>query len=262
MLSEKVISSSDYVKHHLHHYQVSLGKTSFWTLNLDTLITSVVIGIVFLTIMFLVSKKATSGIPGSLQNFIEIFCEWVDDIVSTTYYKSRNFITPFAITIFTWILLMNLMDLLPVDLSSWIINGMCSSCDTSFRLVPTTDPNLTFALSISVFFLIIFYNLKSKGLFSFIKEIFLKPFGIFLFPVNVFLRLVDELVKPLSLSLRLYGNLFAGELIFILIALLPLAFQCIFGGIWAIFHILVVFIQAFVFMMLTVAYLNLAQDSH
>merc|ERR1712224_729188 len=158
-----------------------------------------------------------------------------------------------AITIFVWILFMNFMDLIPIDLTYFFINYFSSnsSSEIYFKLVPTVDPNLTFGLSISVFLLIILYNLKSKGMLGFIKHILSKPFGIVLFPINILFNVIDEIIKPVSLSLRLYGNLFAGELIFILIALLPWWFQWTLGGIWAIFHILVIVIQAFVFMMLT-----------
>ncbi|WP_116963598.1 F0F1 ATP synthase subunit A [Fastidiosibacter lacustris] len=256
------LTSSEYVQHHLQNWQLSLGKGSFWTLNLDTLLISIVLGIIFLALMYLTARKATSDVPGAFQNFIELFCEWIDNSVAENYHHKRSFVTPLAITIFVWVLLMNFMDLIPVDLAGSVISLFTGHYDAYFRLVPTTDPNLTFGLSITVFLLIIVFNFKSKGGLGVVKEIFTAPFGIWLFPVNVALRIIDEFVKPLSLSLRLYGNLFAGELIFILIALLPWWIQWTLGGIWAIFHILIIFIQAFVFMMLTVVYLNMAQDKH
>ena len=256
------LTSSEYVKHHLQHWQVSLGEGSFWTLNMDTLLVSIVLGVVFLTFMYIAARKATSGVPGPFQNAIEGLCDWIDGAVADTYHHNRDFVTPLAITIFVWVLLMNFMDLIPVDLAGWIISCFTDSHEAYFKIVPTADPNLTFALSLTVFILIIFYNLKAKGGFGLGKEILSAPFGIWLFPINIAFRLIDEVVKPLSLSLRLYGNLFAGELIFILIALLPWWIQWTLGGLWAIFHILVIVIQAFVFMMLTVVYLNLAQDDH
>ena len=256
------LNSSEYVKHHLHHWQVSLGDASFWTLNVDTLLVSIVLGFFFLGLMYMAARKATSDTPGKFQNGVEVICEWIDGAVADTYHHNRNFVTPLAITIFVWVLLMNFMDLLPVDLAGWVVGWFTDSHEAYFKIVPTADPNLTFALSLSVFILIIGYNLKAKGGFGLLKEILSAPFGIWLFPLNIAFRVIDEVVKPLSLSLRLYGNLFAGELIFILIALLPWWIQWPLGGLWAIFHILVIVIQAFVFMMLTVVYLNLAQDSH
>ncbi|MBK2125691.1 F0F1 ATP synthase subunit A [Fangia hongkongensis] len=261
MAAGELLTSSEYVKHHLHHWQISLGDSAFWTLNVDTLIVSAALGVIFLALMYIGARKATSGVPGKFQNGVEAICEWIDNSVASTYQHKRDFVTPLAITIFIWVLLMNFMDLIPVDLAGWLI-ATISGNDAYFRIVPTADANLTFALSISVFLLIIFYNLKSKGAFGLTKELFSAPFGIWMFPLNIAFRLIDEIVKPLSLSLRLYGNLFAGELIFILIALLPWWIQWTLGGLWAIFHILVIVIQAFVFMMLTVVYLNLAQDDH
>ncbi|WP_119342871.1 F0F1 ATP synthase subunit A [Facilibium subflavum] len=262
MAAGETLTSSQYVKHHLHHWQISLGDSAFWQLNIDTLIVSIVLGALFLTVMYIGAKRASPDVPGKLQNMVESLCEWIDNSVASTYHHKRNFVTPLAITIFVWVLLMNFMDLIPVDLVGWTITRMTGSSEYYFRLVPTADANLTFGLSITVFLLIIFYNLKAKGAFGLTKEIFSAPFGIWLFPLNIAFRLIDELVKPLSLSLRLYGNLFAGELIFILIALLPWWIQWTLGGLWAIFHILIIVIQAFVFMMLTVVYLNLAQDAH
>lgn len=253
--------ATQYVQHHLHHWQVSLGEGSFWQLNLDSLLVSAVLGCFFILMMFFAARKATSGVPGRFQNMIESVWEWMDGLVAENYHRKRDFVTPLALTIFVWVVLMNLMDLLPVDLFGWIISFFTDSHHVYFRVVPTADPNVTFAMSITVFLLVVFYNIKAKG-FGLLKEILTVPFGIWLFPLNIFFRLVDEIVKPVSLSLRLFGNIFAGELIFILIALLPWWFQWTLGGIWAIFHILIVLIQAFVFMMLTVVYLNMAQDDH
>lgn len=256
------LTSSEYVRHHLNHFQLSFGDSPFWTLNLDTFIVSIVLGVFFLSLMYCAAKKATSNTPGKLQNTIEFICEWIDSSVADNYHHKREFVTPLAITIFIWILLINFMDLIPVDLAGCLILLFGGSADLNFKVVPTADPNLTFALSISVFILILAFNLKAKGGFGLLKEVFSAPFGIWAFPLNIAFRVIDEFVKPLSLSLRLYGNIFAGELIFILIALLPWWIQWTLGGLWAIFHILVIVIQAFVFMMLTVVYLNLAQDDH
>lgn len=258
------LTSSGYVKHHLESWQIQFGHGGFWTLDLDTMIVSILLGVLFLGLFYWVAKRATSDVPGPFQNFVEMICEWVDNTVAESYHRPRDFVTPLAITIFVWVLLMNFMDLLPVDLVPWLISHISGIPyhETYFRIVPTANPSLTFALSITVFILVIFFNLKSKGVFGLSKEMLTKPFGPWLFPLNVAFRLIDELVKPLSLSLRLFGNLFAGELIFILIALLPWWIQWSLGGLWAIFHILVIVIQAFVFMMLSVVYLAMAQDEH
>ncbi|AIT09483.1 ATP synthase F0F1 subunit A [Candidatus Francisella endociliophora] len=253
--------ATEYVQHHLHHWQVSLGEGSFWQLNVDSLLVSIVLGVAFIFAMLVAARKANSGVPGKFQNMVEAMWEWMDGMVAENYDHKRDFVTPLALTIFVWVVLMNLMDLLPVDLFGWLISFFTDSHEAYFRVVPTADPNVTFAMSIAVFFLVVFYNIKAKG-FGLVKEILSAPFGIWLFPLNIFFRLIDEVVKPVSLSLRLFGNIFAGELIFILIALLPWWFQWSLGGIWAIFHILIVLIQAFVFMMLTVVYLNMAQDAH
>ncbi|AJC48288.1 F0F1 ATP synthase subunit A [Allofrancisella guangzhouensis] len=259
--------ATGYVQHHLHHWQVSLGEGSFWQLNVDSLLVSIILGSLFIFIMFLAAKRASADVPGKFQNIIEAIWEWMDGLVAENYHYKRNFVTPLAFTIFVWVVLMNFMDLLPVDLFGWIIGFFTNSHEAYFRVVPTADPNVTFAMSIAVFFLVIFYNIRAKG-FGLIKEILSAPFGIWLFPLNIFFRLVDEIVKPVSLSLRLFGNIFAGELIFILIALLYASgwvaggAGVVLGSIWAIFHILIVLIQAFVFMMLTVVYLNMAQEAH
>lgn len=262
-MTGEILTSSEYVKHHLYHWQLILSDNSaFWRLNLDTLIVSITLGALFLSLMYTAARKATSVNPGKLQNGIELICEWIDNSVSNNYCHNRKFVTPLSITIFVWVLLMNLMDLVPVDLPGYLITWFKDTPNLHFKIVPTADPNLTFALSLSVFILIISYNLKAKGGFGLVREIFHSPFGIWAFPLNIMFRIIDEVVKPLSLSLRLYGNLFAGELIFILIALLPWWIQWTLGSLWAIFHILVITIQAFVFVMLTVVYLNLAQEDH
>jgi len=257
--TENTMNSAEYVQHHLHHMTVSFGQGGFWTLNLDTLIVSTVLGVLFVGLFYWGARIAVAGTPGKLQNFVEWAIETVDGIAKENFHAENKLLGPLALTIFAWVLLMNAMDLLPVDLLPRITGAMGA---TYFKSVPTADPSLTFALSISVFLLIIYYNLKSKGIFGLGKEILTSPFGPWLFPLNIAFRVIDELVKPLSLSLRLFGNLFAGELIFILIALLPWWAQWALGSIWAVFHILIIVIQAFVFMMLTIVYLSLAKDKH
>jgi F-type H+-transporting ATPase subunit a len=257
------MTSAEYVRHHLNGWVIG-ERGTFMSINMDTMLVSWILGVLFLGSFYLVARRIKSGVPSGFQNFVELLCEWVDNTVADSYHRPRGFMTPLAITIFVWVLLMNLMDLVPVDLIPWTISLVTSTPynDVYFKAVPTADPSLTFGLSISVFFLIIFFNLKSKGLFGLGKEMLSSPFGPWMFPLNIAFRLLDEIVKPLSLSLRLFGNLFAGELIFILIALLPWWIQWTMGGLWAIFHILVVVIQAFVFMMLTIIYLAMAQDDH
>jgi len=253
-----------YVEHHMQHLQLNLhnftiSNGGFWTLNLDTMGVSLVLGILFLSFFRHVAKNVVVGVPGRLQNFIEIIVEFVDNTVKETFHGDSKLIAPLALTIFMWIFLMNFMDLLPVDLLPRAFDLMGYE---HFRAVPTADPNATFGMSIAVFFLIIFYNFKMKGPIGFGKEVVTAPFGPYLFFLNIPFRALEECVRPISLSFRLFGNLFAGELIFILIGLLPWWIQWSLGGVWAIFHILIIAIQAFIFMMLTVIYLSSAHESH
>ncbi len=258
------VSSTDYIQHHLVHLQLNLhnftlSNGGFWTLNLDTLAVSIVLGLMFLIPFYIVARKMQSGVPGKFQNFVESILEFVDDTVKETFRGKSPLVAPLALTIFIWVFLMNFMDLIPVDLLPRILNVFGVG---HFKSVPTADLSTTFALSLSVFFLIIFYNIKIKGV-GLLKEMFTQPFGPWLFPLNFLFRLIEECTKPISLSLRLFGNMFAGELIFILIAaLLPWWIQWVPGGIWAIFHILIITIQAFIFMMLTIIYLSMAHESH
>lgn len=265
-MSEQTLTSTAYIQHHLHHLQLNLhtwtiGPSSdFWVLNLDTLAISILLGIGFVWLFSTIAKKAVVGVPGKSQNMIETCVEKVQDMVTESFHGESNLIAPLALTIFLWIFLMNFMDLIPVDL---IPRLMTAAGLEHFRAVPTADPMMTFALSIPVFMLIIFYNFKIKGFKAVGKETLSKPFGWYLMPINIIFRLVEECVKPISLSLRLFGNLFAGELVFILIAaLIPWWAQWLPGSIWAIFHILIITIQALIFMMLTVIYLSMAHQHH
>jgi F-type H+-transporting ATPase subunit a len=254
------LSSDEYINHHLTHWQWHVPHHSeFWTFNLDTLSMSIFLGCLFLGLFCWVAKKASVRKPGAWQIVLEMLMGFIDKTVKECGSKESFFVGPLAMTIFVWVLLMNAMDLLPVDLVPALL-GLAHI--HHYKAVPTTDPSLTFALSLTVFALIIFYNLKSKGLFGLLKEMFTQPFGWFLFPVNIIFRLIEEFAKPFSLSLRLFGNLFAGELIFLLIALLQPYLQWIPGGVWVIFHILIITLQAFIFMMLTIVYLGMAQEKH
>jgi F-type H+-transporting ATPase subunit a len=249
-------TATEYIQHHLTHLTVGEG---FWSLHLDTLIISWVTGVLFLGVFYWVARKATVGVPTRLQNFVEMMLEFATKQVHDTYHGKSKLIAPLALTIFIWVFLMNAMDLLPVDLLPMIVSWFGVSY---LRVVPTADPNLTLGLSLSVFFLIIVYNISSKGVLGLTREMLTKPLGGWFFPINLFLRVIEELAKPLSLGMRLFGNMYAGELIFILIALLPWWAQWPFGASWAIFHILIITIQAFVFMMLTIVYLSIAESNH
>jgi F-type H+-transporting ATPase subunit a len=256
-------SSEAYIQHHLEHLELNLstftlGNNGFWTLNLDTFIVGLVTALIIALSFRYVAVRMTAGVPTGIQNFAEMCIEFIQGAVRDTFHGTSKLIPPLALTIFCWIFLMNTLDLLPVDLVPTIASMFGA---THFKIVPTADPNMTFAMSISVFFLIIFYNVVIKGWYLG-KEILVSPFGPWLFWLNIPFRLLEECVKPFSLALRLFGNMFAGELIFVLIAQLPIWAQWLPGSIWAIFHILIITIQAFIFMMLTVAYLSMAHDKH
>lgn len=258
-VNHSVITTGDYIKHHLTHFEVGNG---FWTFYVDTLLVSIFIGIFALGFFYITARRSSAEAPTGFQNFVELIFDFVDGQVRDTYHGKSKLVAPLALTIFIWVFLMNFMDLIPIDLLYTIGRYSGVHFLQNIKIVPTTDPNLTLAMSISVFLLIIIYNIASKGILGVLEEIFFRPFGPFLFIVNFFLKLIEELAKPISLGLRLYGNLYAGELIFILIALLPWFVQWVLGGPWAIFHILVITIQAFVFMVLTIVYLSLAEESH
>lgn len=277
--------SGSYVLHHLTNLKLDLRTmtldpqaTGFWVLNLDSAVFSVLLGVIFAVVFYRGARKASDGVPAGLQNFIETLVEFVQGFVKEIYPHANALVVPLALTIFAWVFLMNFMDLVPVDLLPKLAGA--AGLD-HLRIVPSTDVNITFGLSISVFFLILFYNLRFKGPVGFVKEVFTHPFAaknifvkLLLAPVNLILRLVEEVARPVSLALRLFGNLFAGELIFVLIALLLAqavngvggaflaGFGLILDLIWAIFHILVITLQAFIFMVLTIVYLSAASESH
>ena len=254
-----MVTTGEYIDHHLHHLGFSAGAHPFWTFNLDTMIISVILGFMALGFMALVARTATVEAPSKWQNAIEMIVEFIENTVKETYHGKIHFVAPLAMTIFIWVFFMNFMDLIPVDLLPQVLKLFGVE---HFKAVPTADPSLTFALSLSVFVLIIFFNLRYKGLFGLLKEMFCAPFGPWLFPINFIFRLIEEVVKPLSLSLRLFGNMFASEIVFILIAITPWYAHVTLGLMWSILHILVITIQAFVFMMLTVVYLNMAKSAH
>jgi len=255
MASGETLTTSGYISHHLTNLKVGSG---FWTFHLDTLIVSGLLGLVVFGSLAIIASRATSGVPKGWQNFFEMVLGFVNQQVKDTYHGKHPLIAPLAMTIFIWVFVMNAMDLIPVD----FLPVTASAAGVHYlKVVPTTDPNLTFAMSITVFIIMIYMNFAVKGLSGFMHEVFTAPFGPKLAPVNLLFRLVEDIAKPISLSLRLFGNMYAGEMVFILIALLgiwqlPLALP------WALFHILIITLQAFVFMMLTIVYMSMASESH
>ena len=281
MASEtETLTSSAYIKHHLTnltygqlpdgtwgiaHGHEEIEQMGFWAVHVDTMLFSLGLGALFLFIFSRVAKNLTTGVPSGMQNFVEWIVEFVDTSVRGSFTGKNPLVAPLALTVFCWILLMNLMDLLPID---WIPLLAQSVGIPYMKVVPTTDPNATFGMALGVFWLILFYSVKMKGVGGFVGELTLQPFGKFGLPINLFLEGVSLISKPISLALRLFGNLYAGEMIFILIAVMfsTSAVMGAFGGLlqlgWAIFHILIVLLQAFIFMTLTIVYMDMAHQEH
>ncbi|OWY38190.1 F0F1 ATP synthase subunit A [Xenophilus sp. AP218F] len=267
-------NATDYIKHHLTFWN-SDPSAGFWSLHVDTFSISLILGFIFVGVFAFVARRGSVEAPGRLQIFVEMILEMVQTQVNDIFHGKSKLIAPLALTIFCWVFLMNFMDLFPVDLfpmlAQWIGHtffGM-DPHHVYLRVVPSADVNTTFAMSLSVLALIIAFSIKAKGLGGWGKELLTAPFHasnpiamIVLAPINLALQCVELIAKPISLSLRLFGNLYAGEMIFILIALLPWGLQWILGAPWAIFHILIITLQAFVFMMLTIVYLSLAVEAH
>lgn len=251
-------SPTEYVTHHLKHLSVGEG---FWTIHIDTLFWSWVTGLIFLGVFYAAARAVTAGVPGKLQNFVETILEFVDKAVGDAFHGPKDLLAPLSLTIFVWVFLWNLMDLIPVDLFP-VLAAMVGI--EYMRVVPSADMSATFSLSLSVLALIIYYGIKGKGAAGFGKEFLFHPFGKnpLLVPFNLILNTVEMIAKPVSLALRLFGNLYAAELIFILIAMLPFWIQWLPGSAWAIFHILVIPLQAFIFMTLTIVYIALAYEKH
>lgn len=300
-MAGEALTASGYIKHHLQnltygkvpegyenagswgfaHSPAEAKDMGFMAIHVDTMFWSIILGVIFLFIFRKAAKYATEGVPGGLQNFVEWIVEFIDSSVRGSFTGKNPIVAPMALTLFVWILLMNLMDLVPVD---WLphLAGVVGQAafgldphHVYFRVVPTTDPNATFGMALAIFAMTIFYGIKIKGIGGFMAELTMQPFEakslpikILFIPVNFFLEFVGLISKPISLSLRLFGNLYAGEMIFILIALL---FSSgiglgIFAGVlqwaWAVFHILIVTLQAFIFMTLAVVYMEMAHHSH
>ena len=298
-------TSIEYIQHHLQNwtygklplgyerYDGTVVQESVWTsalsaqeakdmgfnaVHVDTLGWSIFLGALFLFVFYFTAKRATAGVPRGLQSFVEVVVSFVDSTVKDMFHFKNSMVAPMGLTIFCWVFLMNLMDLIPVDWLPMLATKIAGDPNFYFKVVPTTDPNATLGLAIGVFLLLIFFSIKSKGLLGFIKELTCHPFApptkgfsILLAPIliliNFTLEFVSLLAKPISLGLRLFGNMYAGEMIFILIALMFGAgfFLGLFGGVlqlsWAIFHILIITLQAFVFMVLTIVYMSMAHDN-
>ena len=271
--SGEALTTRDYIGGHLNNLQLDLrtfelvnphaeNTPSFWVLNIDSLFFSVLMGLLFLWIFRKVAVKATSGVPGKFQTAVEMVIGFVDSSVRDMYHGKSKVIAPLSLTVFVWVLLMNALDLLPIDFIPYIGEHILGL--PALRIVPTADVSITLSMAIGVFILILFYSIKMKGVKGFTKELTLQPFNHPVFiPINLILEGVSLLSKPVSLGLRLFGNMYAGELIFILIAgLLPWWSQWLLSLPWAIFHILIITLQAFIFMVLTIVYLSMASEEH
>ncbi|MFN9279878.1 MAG: F0F1 ATP synthase subunit A [Betaproteobacteria bacterium] len=275
-------TAGEYIVHHLQHLQnqKQTGVVDFSVFNLDSMFYATVLGIVGCYLLYRAAAKATSGVPGRFQAAVELLVEMVDSQAKGIVHNatSRKLVAPLALTVFVWIFLMNAMDLLPVDLlpAIWHVAGPAIGAPDYMRVVPTADLSVTMGLSLSVLLICLFYNVKIKGLGGWIHELFSAPFGDkwFLYPINFAMQMIEFVAKTVSHGMRLFGNMYAGELIFMLIALMGGAWSLsatgiglaighvIAGSVWAIFHILIITLQAFVFMMLTLVYVGQAHDAH
>lgn len=271
-------TASEYIKHHLGHLSTHHQDkiVDFSIFNMDTIFWSVFAGVVGCFILFLAARKATSGVPGRFQAAVEILVEMVEDQSKSIVHGDRRFIAPLALTVFVWVALMNSLDFLPVDLFSGLFRLLANTglagediVEMHHRVVPTADLNGTLGIALGILALMIYYSVKIKGFGGFLHELISAPFGIKMAPFNLVLQIIEFAAKTVSLGMRLFGNMFAGELLFLLIALLgslATAFgffgHLIAGSIWAIFHILIVFLQAFIFMMLTLVYIGQAHEHH
>jgi F-type H+-transporting ATPase subunit a len=283
MAAEQPATANEYILHHLTFLQNKDPKGIFdlSVIHWDSVFFSVALAILFAGSFYLAARKSNAGVPGKFQNFVELIVEFIDTQVKDSFHGTNKLLAPLALTIFCWVFLFNAMDVLPVDLLPAIGHGLGFE---HLKVVPSTDLNITFALSLSVFILIIYYSIKMKGLGGFLAEFTLQPFSaknpvmkVLLIPANLVLEVVPFIARPISLSLRLYGNLFAGEMIFLLLAVLSLKgveqlatasgwalifAQFVLALAWAIFHLLVITLQAFIFMVLTVVYLAMAHEHH
>jgi F-type H+-transporting ATPase subunit a len=260
-------SPTEYIQHHLTFQVKQVGSTSFWAINTDTMVVSIILGVLGLGFMWLVTRKATPGVPSKRQAFVELCVGFVNDQVKDIYHGASLWVAPIALTVFVWVLLMNAMDFMPIDIISSALGAIGIH---NWRPVPTADINTTFALALTVFALMVIYGIKAKGLGGWSKELFVAPFGshFLLWPFNFLFNLVEFVSKPLSHSLRLFGNIYAGEIIFLLLGMWAAAgiSSTFFSGVldlgWLIFHLLIVVLQAYIFMMLTIVYIAMGEEHH
>jgi len=270
-------SLADYVSHHLGNLATShqTGMIDFSIIHLDTVFWSVFCGVVGSLVMYLVARKATSGVPGRLQSIVEMLVEMAEGQAKAQIHGDRRFIAPLALTLFVWIALQNCLDFLPVDLFGQLFHWIgIDNILSHHRVVPTADLNGTIGISMGVVILMFYFGIKAHGFGGFMRQLFFAPFGKWLAPFNFALNMIEYLAKMISLGMRLWGNMYSGELLFLMIAMLGSAAALSLGGsflflghviagtVWAIFHILVVFLQAFIFMMLTLVYLGQAHEGH
>ena len=285
-MASETLTSSEYIWHHLQNLTCSLQEghfhcahsaseakaMGFWAFNVDTLFMSFLLGAIFLFFFSRVAKNPKTGVPSGVQNFVEWIVEFIDVSVRGSFTARNELVAPLALTVFVWIFLMNFMDLIPID---WVPILAAKLGVEHFKMVPSTDPNATFGMAISVFFIVLYYSVMAKGIGGFVGELTLQPFGKFGLPANIFLEGVNLIAKPISLSLRLFGNMYAGEMIFILIAIMGSTWagftvgsatlfssQILLSLGWAIFHILIITLQAFIFMTLTIVYMDMAHQEH
>ncbi len=284
-MASDALTTTGYIKHHLTnltygkfpeghehaghwgfaHSGEDAAAMGFWAINVDSMLFSVGLGVLFLWLFRMAAKTATTETPAGWQNFVEWIVEFIDTSVRGSFSGKNPLVAPLALTLFIWIFLMNLMDLIAVDHIPWLASLLGVS---HLKIVPSTDPNITFGLSLSVFVLVLYYSIKVKGIGGFFGELAFQPFPKWMMPVNLLLEGVTLIAKPISLALRLFGNMYAGEMIFILIALMYSGGLVLgaFGGLlqlgWAIFHILIITLQAFIFMTLTIVYLDMAHQEH
>lgn len=281
MAAGKDFNATDYIQHHLTFLTKPVGDGGFWSINVDSVVTSLLVGVLAMGFIWWVVRGATAGVPGKRQAFIELLIEFIDDQVKSIFHHGdRNrFVAPAALTVFVWVLVMNAMDFLPIDIVVMPLEWMGLH---AWRPVPTADVNTTFALALSVWLLMIWFSIAAKGLGGWIHELFCAPFGKhpLLWPANLALNAIEYVSKPLSHALRLFGNMYAGELVFMLIALLGFAWagaladgnifgfavgfigQVLLTAGWAIFHVLIILLQAFIFMVLTIVYISMAHEHH
>jgi F-type H+-transporting ATPase subunit a len=263
------LNPTEYIQHHLTFLAKPVREGGgFWTLHWDTLLMTLAIGVAVFGFLWLVTRKATTGVPSKKQAFVELCVGFVNDQVKGIYHGESTMVAPIALTTFVLVLFMNAMDFLPVDIMSWLYAHLLGQ--HTWRGVPTADANTTFALALSVFAMMIFYSIKVKGLGGWIHELFCSPFGSnpLLWPFNLLFNAVEYVSKPLSHSLRLYGNMYAGEIIFILLGMWAatgvagIVMGTVLSLGWSIFHILIVVLQAYIFMMLTIVYISMAHEHH